>query len=200
MNDALDSILTYYHPLCDINLDNVDPQSKERICPRSAIKILTYNIFLRPPPIKTNENDWKDERMYEFIKHFPQFDIICLQEMFGTFNSRKHDLIRFAVKSGFFFFVDTPSPSFLSKYLVDGGLVILSRFPIIESAFIPFKYGVLSDSLAQKGVLYAKIEIKNTILHLFTTHLQASYFGSTEYHWVKVDLFRMFPTQPESTK
>jgi endonuclease/exonuclease/phosphatase family metal-dependent hydrolase len=197
MKDDLDSILTYYHPLCEINIDNIDSQSKDRICPRSAIKILTYNICLLPPPLNTNENDWKDERMNEFIKYFPQFDIICLQELFGLLNNRKHDLIRFAVKSGFFFFVDSPSPSFLSKYLADGGLVILSRFPIIESAFIPFKYGVLSDSLAQKGVLYAQIQIKNSILHLFTTHLQASYFGSTEYEWVKIHIFRMFPILPE---
>lgn len=24
------------------------------------IKLLTYNIFLRPPPIKTNEDDYKN--------------------------------------------------------------------------------------------------------------------------------------------
>ncbi|EGR30881.1 hypothetical protein IMG5_121790 [Ichthyophthirius multifiliis] len=27
------------------------------------IKVLTYNIFIRPPPIKTNEDDFKDERL-----------------------------------------------------------------------------------------------------------------------------------------
>jgi hypothetical protein len=29
--------------------------------------------------------------------------------------------------------------------------------------------------LGEKGVLYAKIQIKDSILHLFTTHLQATY-------------------------
>jgi len=50
-------------------------------------------------------------------------------------------------------------PSFFSGYATDGGLVILSRFPIVESSFGPFPYGVLSDSLSYKGVLYAKILI-----------------------------------------
>ena len=77
----------------------------------------------------------------------------------------------------------TSSPSFLSKYLIDGGLVILSRFPIISYVYIPFKYGVIADSLAQKGLLYAKVLVRDSYLHIFTTHLQASYMDSGEYHF-----------------
>lgn len=64
-------------------------------------------------------------------------------------------------------------------------LIIYFRFPIIESEFRPFRYSVLSDSLANKGVLYAKIKIKNSYVMVFNTHTQASYFGSSSYHWVK---------------
>ncbi len=53
----------------------------------------------------------------------------------------------------------------------------MSRFPIIESEFDPYPYGVVSDALSYKGVLYAKILIHNKhVLHLFNTHTQASYF------------------------
>jgi hypothetical protein len=48
-------------------------------------------------------------------------------------------------------------PSFFSGYATDGGLLILSRFPIIEQEFCPYPYGVVSDALSYKGVLYAKI-------------------------------------------
>ncbi len=42
------------------------------------IKILTYNIFIRPPPIKTNEDDYKDERLKIFMqKYISNFDIVC---------------------------------------------------------------------------------------------------------------------------
>ena len=46
-----------------------------------------------------------------------------------------------------------------------------------------YRFGVLADALAQKGLLYAKIQIKDTYLHLFSTHLQASYYSSNPYHW-----------------
>jgi hypothetical protein len=37
--------------------------------------------------------------------------------------------------------------------------------------------------LSQKGILYAQIQIKDDFLHLFSTHVQASYLDSTEYNW-----------------
>lgn len=171
----------YYHPLCEINEDAFDSSCTK--LDRKTIKLLTYNIFLRPPPVKNNESDWKDERLEDFCKLIHRFDIICLQEMFGAFNSRKQSLIKEATRNGFFFYVDTSSPSFLSKYLVDGGLVILSRFPIVSHAFCPYRYGVIADSLSQKGVLFAKILIKKSFLFLFSTHTQASYFDSGESHF-----------------
>jgi sphingomyelin phosphodiesterase len=70
----------------------------------------------------------------------------------------------------------SPSPGILSGYLIDGGLLTISRFPITEQRFQPFRFGVLSDTLAMKGVLYTRIELeKERTLHLFNTHLQASY-------------------------
>lgn len=54
---------------------------------------------------------------------------------------------------------------------------MLSRFPIISSDHLDFGFGLLSDSIAMKGALYAKIDISGKLLHLFTTHLQASYPG-----------------------
>jgi endonuclease/exonuclease/phosphatase family metal-dependent hydrolase len=181
-NENLFSVILY-HPLCDLQESEIKDRIREKILTRRNVKFLTYNIFLRPPPIKNNENDWKDERLEDFCKEIHNFDIICLQEMFGTFSSRKQNLIRHATKTGFFFYIDTSSPSFMSKYLIDGGLVILSRFPIISYLFHPFKYGVISDSIAQKGVLYAKVMIKDVYVHLFVTHLQASYMHSGEYHF-----------------
>lgn len=50
--------------------------------------ILTYNIFLRPPPVKNNDDDYKNERCKHFLKNIDNFDIICLQEVFGFLNRR----------------------------------------------------------------------------------------------------------------
>ena len=45
--------------------------------PRKAVKLLTYNLFMRPPLVKNNESDHKDARLREFAKKLEDFDIIC---------------------------------------------------------------------------------------------------------------------------
>jgi endonuclease/exonuclease/phosphatase family metal-dependent hydrolase len=176
----MNNIQMFFHPLMEIDHNHIDSQS---ILKRENIRVLTYNIFLRPPPVKNNENDWKDERMIDFIKQMENFDIICLQEMFGSLTSRREALIKYANRSGLFFHVDVPSPSFFSKNIIDGGLLILSRFPIVESEFRPFKYTVLSCSVVEKGILYAKIKVKDSHIAIFNVHLQATYFDVSMEQW-----------------
>jgi hypothetical protein len=125
MNELLCTFEMFFHPLLTINEKHI---KEERILTRNHIKLLTYNIFLRPPPVKNNENDYKNERLADFLKSLEHFDIICLQECFGAFNNRKQELIKFANKSGLFFYADSPSPSFFSKFISDGGLLTLSRY------------------------------------------------------------------------
>lgn len=91
------------------------------------VKLLTYNLFLRPPGIKTNFSDYKDERLEDFLALIQEYDIICLQEVFGTFSSRKERLIKYAIKKGFYYIESSPDPSFFSHFIIDGGLVLLSR-------------------------------------------------------------------------
>lgn len=180
MDDLINNIQMFFHPLLEIDRNHVDSKS---ILNREKIRVLTYNIFLRPPPVKNNDNDWKDERMVDFIKHLENYDIICLQEMFGSLTSRREALIKYASRSGLFFHVDVPSPSFFSKNIIDGGLLILSRFPIVESEFRPFKYTVLSCSVVEKGILYSKIKIKDSHIAIFNVHLQATYFDVSKEQW-----------------
>ena len=53
------------------------------------VRLLTYNIFLRPF-IKNVDNDWKDVRLDAFCEgQLSNFDIICFQEVFDHFNSHR---------------------------------------------------------------------------------------------------------------
>ncbi|CAK84271.1 unnamed protein product (macronuclear) [Paramecium tetraurelia] len=153
------------------------PLSFEQIPEKDIIKILTYNTFLRPPVVNNNGDDYKNERCELIIKELMNFDIVCLQEVFGFLNSRKSILKHKAFKLGFTYQAVSPSPSFFSSQMVDGGLVTLSRYPILSHEFKEFPYGILSDNLSNKGVLYTKILVNGQMLHLFNTHLQASYVG-----------------------
>jgi hypothetical protein len=40
-------------------------------------------------------------------------------------------------------------------------------------------YGVGSDDISYKGILFTKIVIQERVLYLFNTHTQASYFHLT---------------------
>ncbi|KAL4494531.1 hypothetical protein ABPG72_004433 [Tetrahymena utriculariae] len=140
------------------------------------VKILTYNLFMRPPFVKNNEDDYKNERCKLIIQNeIQKFDIICFQELFRLFSNRRHKMVYSAIKKGFLYHVSSPQPNFFKSYFVDAGLTILSKYPIVESCFRPFRYGILADGLCQKGVLYAKIRVNERHIHVLNTHTQASY-------------------------
>ncbi|GAM25651.1 hypothetical protein SAMD00019534_088260 [Acytostelium subglobosum LB1] len=214
------------------------------------LRLLTYNVFVRPPGIRTNYNDFKDERLECLIStelnaerlnkafasasgvpytvysvdkdRFPsipylspwrsprppkipapsatplspdmaaghskftrldtsiigQFDICCFQELFSSFSYRQRRFLERAKTQGFVHTAASPHPPYLrSTYLVDGGLVVISKYPIVEQDYQLYAQGVDSDMLASKGALYTKIEIEKQkqYLHLFSTHMQASY-------------------------
>ncbi|KAJ2884091.1 hypothetical protein FB639_002032, partial [Coemansia asiatica] len=137
-------------------------------------------MFMRPPLIKNNKSDWKDGRLDYFIENIlPRYDIVCLQEMFEYASSRRARLFAAAEKLGYRFYVASER-RFLWHAAIDGGLVILSRLPIVHMETITYQRGIGPDWLAQKGVLYAKVAVKQdgekeSHMHVFTTHTQASY-------------------------
>jgi len=145
------------------------------------INILSYNIFIRPPFVSNNGEDYKDERLKEFLKLSYSYDIICLQEMFGSYSNRRSDFIEQARKLGFNYHAKSPRPQVFSSLFIDAGLLILSRFPIETFEFCPFNTGLGADYYVQKGVLYVKIRIGNSTLHLYTTHTQATYDEAPKY-------------------
>lgn len=68
--------------------------------------------------------------------------------------------------------VTCDSPPFNTLHLIESGLLIASKYPIINSEFLPFFSGTNVDGLLHKGILYAKIEIPNgKHLHCFNSHI-----------------------------
>lgn len=175
-----------YHPMnafssnIENKIINKNEVNLENVLNRNSIRLLTYNFFCRPPPVKTNKDDYKDSRLKDFLEQLPNFDIICFQELFTTFNDRKHRMIREAAKVGLKYYLSSKVPSFFSKYIVDSGLLILSRFEIVEHDFYEYFINVSGDAVSNKGILYAKIKINDKYIFLFDTHLQASYLDDSQ--------------------
>ena len=156
-------------------------QSSESFILKNSISLLTYNFFCRPPLINNNgEDDYKDSRLEDFLEQLPNFDIICFQELFTTLNNRKHRMIREAAKVGIKYHLYSRPPSFFSKYLTDSGLLILSKYKIVESDSYDYYLNISGDAPSNKGILYAKIKINDKYLFLFNTHLQSSYFDDSQ--------------------
>ena len=148
---------------------------------KGSIKILSYNFFARPPPINSNgHDDYKNERLNDFIELLPDFDILCFQEIFTTFNDRKHKMIREAAKVGLKYYLTIKAPSFFSKYITDSGLLIVSRYEIIENDSYNYYINISGDAPSNKGILYAKIKIEDKYLFLFNTHTQSTYYDESQ--------------------
>ena len=152
---------------------NKSPKTEEK----RQIKLLTYNIFMRPPFINNNGNDYKNERLLLIAKQIEEFDIVNFQEIFSLFNFRRSKLIKHSKKNGFRFACHPPSQPLLSTYLIDSGLLTLSKHKILVSKFKNFKSGAGIDGLVYKGILYTKIDLYDSgkILHLYNIHTNATY-------------------------
>ncbi|RCI04466.1 Sphingomyelin phosphodiesterase 2, neutral membrane (Neutral sphingomyelinase), partial [Rhizopus stolonifer] len=151
------------------------PPPGQQLSSNSA-RLLTFNIFMRPPGIKNNADDYKDERLDYIIHHLlPSYDIITMQEAFAYANRRIDTLTTQAFDQGFHYQLASPR-HYPWNLAGDGGLLILSRFPIVKSDRIEFPRGVHADWLSFKGALHALIKINNqSLVHVYTTHTQASY-------------------------
>lgn len=155
---------------------------------QQEVRFLTLNFFIRPPP--AGWGDFLEQRMKLFYRNYMEkFDIIAFQEVFATgyFQGFGSDLrsnfIDAAKKKGFEHHVRSPfyKSGFFKIFklqkpvLTDAGLVILSRYPIETDDFEAFENSASDDEFAKKGMLYAKININGRHLHVFDTHMQASY-------------------------
>ena len=144
--------------------------------PINEFKLLTYNIFIRPPPIKTNDDDFKDQRLQQFGKKYVNdFDVIVFQELFGALSSRKGTFLSHCKPFGLNNQLTMENKTI--THLIDGGVAIISRFKFTKSEQIIFSKSCIEDKLAAKGVLYGLMKLNqdesHRFVHIFGTHLQA---------------------------
>ena len=142
-------------PLKPIKLTKINTGSK--------INIVTYNIQKLP---------WKLKSLKPLVKLFDTGDIILLQECFHeAFESlRKLFPSHYICRAK------------LSCYrLINCGLVIMSKYPLEDIIFYPFKNSncFSTDYLCEKGLLSGVIKFNNKKIRIINTHLQASY---TKYY------------------
>ena len=109
------------------------------------VRLLTLNIFMLPGG---DNGQYKAGRLAYFTQNvLKDYDIVCLQEMFSSFSGRQSQLVDAAKRQGFEAVREDWKP--LSG-LVDGGLVILSRLPVVKRKHLIYRSGTKADALSRE--------------------------------------------------
>lgn len=141
------------------------------------ISFLNYNSFQKSQGHNDVPNEYKTERNTLFAEHeIKRFDIISLQEQFTFINPRPVRLLEKALENGFKYAYKYQEPDYMSNMIINGGLLILSRYPVVEADGRVFDPSIARDRIMAKGVIWAKIELPNkSHVHVFNTHLLATF-------------------------
>jgi len=90
-------------------------------------------------------------------------------------------MIEYCKEEGLIYWSISPKPMnrrFFEWPITNGGLLTVSRYPIIDTQFIGFEHSASVDQSVWKGGLYTEIlidERNERKVHVFNTHLQAQY-------------------------
>jgi endonuclease/exonuclease/phosphatase family metal-dependent hydrolase len=136
------------------------------------VSILTQNVWFIPF-VSTPARDRAPLLVEELRK--TNYDILCLQEVWapiigrnyvGTMIEGLRDLYPYVVEHP----TDISSGSFL-----DSGLLLLSKYPVAKFAFRKYENSRSLDSLSDKGVLLAHIDLptEGASMVIANTHFQA---------------------------
>lgn len=141
-----------------------------------SFNVLQYNVQLDPTIYIHEGVDVRAEVIPDAVSKINGGDIDAITFCEGFVGTARETLIRKFKELGWGYataVVNKPSkPS-------NGGIFIVSKWPIIATDQHVYSAGTGSDALAAKGVMYARIK-KHTgdeplIVNLFATHLQAWY-------------------------
>lgn len=102
--------------------------------------------------------------------HLINYDIVCMQEAFGVCTIYAKELIETMKSHGFQWYCIPQNPSGFK--IVDSGLIVFSKIPIVNYQFVPFNEpGEGADKLAEKGFQIINLSNNTTIIN---THTQAN--------------------------
>ncbi|MFD7756291.1 sphingomyelin phosphodiesterase [Streptomyces sp. NPDC059757] len=149
-----------------------------------SLRVLTYNTFLMSKNLYPN---WgQDHRAAEIAKawFFQGNDVVVLQEAFD--NSASDALAQNASaqypyrtpvvgrsKSGW----DATGGAYSATTPEDGGVTVLSKWPIIRKEQFIYKDACGSDWWSNKGFVYAELNVNGTVVHVVGTHAQSTDSG-----------------------
>ncbi len=137
----------------------------------ATFNVLAYNVFMKPGLFGTAN----EERAALIPRQVLGFDAIVFSEIFD--NASRNELLG-GLRGEYPYRTEIVS-SDLDVDKQDGGVIILSKWPIERQAEL--RYGVCdnTDCLSDKGAVYARIKKGSRYYNLFGTHTQAWHDGAS---------------------
>ncbi|MFF5970895.1 sphingomyelin phosphodiesterase [Streptomyces sp. NPDC012769] len=145
------------------------------------LKVLTYNVFLFSKSLYPN---WGQDHRAAAIPQTPFFqgnDVVVLQEAFD--NSTSDSLKAKAAAqyphqtpvvgrstSGW----DATGGAYSATTPEDGGVTLLSKWPIVRKEQYVYKDACGADWYSNKGFVYAVLDVNGTKAHVVGTHAQST--------------------------
>lgn len=135
----------------------------------NTLSVLTYNIWALPYIATTIK-----ERLKLMPPYLAQYDVLLLQE---AFSFEYENLIR-TLQEQYGYTYTTQMLDNPQVNLFSGGVILLSRFPIVNEAQYFFPDCTGTDCLADKGINYMEIIKNGRAYHIFSAHT-ASFDNAT---------------------
>ena len=142
-------------------------------------KVLAYNVWALLPGIVSKD---VSERLNLLKNKLNGYDAIVFAELFD--NSRREAFLN-GIKSEYPYQTSVVDKS---GAIEDGGVLVVSRWPIEASSHRVFSDCNAEDCLSAKGVKYARINKGGNKYHVFGSHTQA--FSSAENQATRLHQFQ----------
>ncbi|MFI9786442.1 sphingomyelin phosphodiesterase [Kitasatospora sp. NPDC051984] len=150
----------------------------------TPLNVLTYNTFLMSTNLYPNWGQAYRAQAIAGADFFQGHDVVVLQEAFDNATSDAlvskasaaypyHTPVVGRSTSGW----DATSGSYSSTTPEDGGVALLSKWPILRKEQYVFKDACGSDWWSNKGFVYAQINVNGQRTHVVGTHLQSTDSG-----------------------
>lgn len=152
----------------------------EQIVP---LRTITYNVHLLPDVAAkiAGKRGASDYRAIAIGKRLADYDLMGINEAFDS--SRSRAMVQTLQASSPTKLALAFGPGRSGRHLIGSGLVLLSRWPIIDTHTITYAdasrfltSGFKADGFAAKGALHARIQLgkdPNSSLDVFLTHLES---------------------------
>lgn len=147
--------------------------------PTNSLRVLNWNVSSWDEANKHKNGGLSHRKDMLRLIEEQNADILCLQEFFEFESSNFYEPNIPAVKRmGFKYFYFVPH-YFRYKGAYRMGVAIFSKYPILDTATVPYHQNSAADNL-----VYADVDVNGKTVRLMTTHLQSVRFNSDDYEGI----------------